>query len=408
MVPLTRKSMASTFAVPALALGFLGFAIAFSPSRVGRMVSLDWVIGDMTGAVTTLRVICAMCGATLLLGHRFIARAVEGKFAAYFRGVLLATASMTATTILIEGALRVVQFPYSASWTPSETALARYDGELGWTYRPNVSVTQTFGTDGRDIAMVFDSSGIRVAHAGQTFDANAPSVLWIGCSFTMGHGVLYGETFPARVGERLGVQAVNLGVQAYGTDQSLLMLQRFMSRFNTKVVVYTFIDDHIVRNTNYDRRQLIPSGRWLGSKPLFRLDANGAAVLDKGPRPISELGSLHLLQLAQVAWTRWGPMPDTQLTTALVRKLKAVTADKGVQLLVVDWAWSTADGRYDVGAEAGVDTLRLAVDAPSDWPNWRIPGDGHPTAQAHERAAQLLAARLNSAFPRSHTAESHR
>ena len=79
-------------------------------------------------------------------------------------------------------------------------------------------------------------------------------MLFVGGSFTMGHGVQYEDTFVGQVEAmpQFPYQAVNLGVQGFGTDQSLLLLKRHFNKFNTIAVVYTFIEDHIVRNANYE------------------------------------------------------------------------------------------------------------------------------------------------------------
>ena len=71
--------------------------------------------------------------------------------------------------------------------------------------------------------------------------------------------------------EEVPYQVVNLGVQGYGSDQALLALKKHLPKFNAKIVVYTFIENHILRNGNYDRRMLVPTARFLGTKPQFIL-----------------------------------------------------------------------------------------------------------------------------------------
>src|SRR5204862_1895735 len=104
----------------------------------------------------------------------------------------------------------------------------------------------------------FDVIGARVRAPGVTPAPAAPTVLLVGDSLTMGHGVVFDDTFAGRLEAMADFpyQVVDLGVQAFGTDQSLLMLIRHIRRFNTKVVVYTFIDDPLLRNATDDRRVL--------------------------------------------------------------------------------------------------------------------------------------------------------
>jgi hypothetical protein len=316
-------------------------------------------------------------------------------------GAALAVVSVAVVLAGTELALRRAGYPFRGTWIPSETALARFDDELGWSYLPGLTATQAFGTDRHRVTMYFDSSGIRVGQPGHVWRRGAPTVLFIGDSFTMGQGVAYEDAFPARVEALTGgrVQTVNLGVQGYGTDQALLSLRRQIDRFDTRAVVYTFIADHIMRNDNYDRRVLYPRGTWPGSKPLFGVRPDGGVFLRKRPVRFASLSTLHLLQVAQLAWARWGPPPDTTLTTALIRELKRFCDEKGVRLLVVNWAWVPRPGDLDVFKGTGVDVLDLGVAVPEGWRTWWIPGDGHPTVQAHERAARLIVQGLSSEVP---------
>ena len=68
----------------------------------------------------------------------------------------------------------------------------------------------------------------------------------------MGHDLSYEESFVGKFEalQEVPYQIVNLGVQGYGSDQALLTLKRYLPKFQTKVVVYTFIEDHILRNGN--------------------------------------------------------------------------------------------------------------------------------------------------------------
>ena len=55
------------------------------------------------------------------------------------------------------------------------------------------------------------------------------------------------DTYTARLAERWNVPAANLAFSAYGTVQSLQMLQRSLD-LRPRVVVYGFIADHMKRN----------------------------------------------------------------------------------------------------------------------------------------------------------------
>ena len=168
--------------------------------------------------------------------------------------------SMLTTVGAVEGALGRLHLAFDESWVPSETALARFDPELGWSYIPNQSVVQAFGAAQREVPMYFDAIGARVGTPGTRHSSTAPTVIFVGCSLTMGHGLSWEETFSGRLEGTPGfpLQVVNLGVQAYGTDQSLLLLRGHLREFNAKVVVHTYTNDHSARNGNDDRRLDFP------------------------------------------------------------------------------------------------------------------------------------------------------
>lgn len=189
------------------------------------------------------------------------------------------------TLVGVEVAFRVLGVPFKVEWVPSETTLAQFDSALGWVYIPNSSKTQTFGTEARPVPMHFDEIGARAASRDRTLDHEAPTIILVGGSYTFGQAVPYEETFAGQLESMTdsAFQIVNLGVQAFGTDQALLRLQRHFHEFNTKAVVYTFINDHVSRNENYDRRILIPTARFIGTKPRFALQPGGGVVLDKKP-----------------------------------------------------------------------------------------------------------------------------
>ncbi len=389
-----------------LAAALAAIAIGASPARVERIVSLDWRIGDMTPLLQGLRAMLAITAALVIVRRHRMAASWRGLslLGAVAGGVLLVV-SVVATLASAEAALRFARYPFRGTWRPSETALARFDPELGWAYVPGRRVTGTYGDDPRRVTTAFDSLGIRVERTDHVWRRRAPSVLFIGDSFTMGHGVEAREAFPARVEARLGgrLQAVNLGVEGYGTDQALLSLHRYIDRFDTRVVVYTFIADHVWRNDNYDRRVYYPDGDWPGAKPLFGVGEDGEVYLRKPAARARELGNLHLWQVAQIGWTRWGPRPDVRLTTALIRELKRYCDRKGARLLVVYWSFAPGDAsRLDVFRGTGAEVLDLTAGAPPGWAGWVIPGDYHPTPQAHDRAARLIAERLvaDSLVPR--------
>jgi len=316
------------------------------------------------------------------------------------RHVVFALTACLLAAILVLGAaefvLRLLDYPFRTTWIPSENALARFDPELGWSYIPNRSVTQRFGSYGRPILMHFNDIGARVGEPERRFDSTTPTVLFVGDSYTFGHGVTYGESFVGQFEGNSGLpyQVVNLGVQAYGTDQALLSLERRMQDFNTKVVIYTFLLDHVKRNDNADRRLIYPGAKFLGTKPRFALRGNGRLVEVEKPRKYEEMVQLRIWQLMQLAWTKYGPPPSMDLTRALVWEMKEYVESRGATFILVLWTnrHSLPPGQLAGQLFPGIrlNVIDTGAGAPPDWDSYHIPGEYHPDARAHARIARLI------------------
>jgi hypothetical protein len=312
--------------------------------------------------------------------------------------ILAVVVSIVAVLVAVEVAFRVLNVPFGDRWTPSETALAQFDSILGWVYVPNSSRTQKFGSQRRPIVMHFDDIGARVPYSGYVSDPQKPTIILVGDSYTMGHGVNYDESLAGQL-EALSdsaFQVVNLGVQAYGTDQALLRLKGHFHQFNTRAVIYTFINDHVSRNNNYDRRLLIPNARFIGTKPRFTLRPDGGVGLDKFPRRYEDYFYLRLWALVQRARINHGDPPALDLTRALIGEMRRFVKSEGAVFMTVHWRWTYEDPLLqDLDAEL----IDAGKDAPANWDKWRIPGDLHPTAQAYARVAGLIMKNLKPLLP---------
>jgi hypothetical protein len=296
--------------------------------------------------------------------------------------------------VLAEAVCRVAKIPFKGTWTPSENAIARFDEELGWSYIPNLSKNLTMNH--ATIAVHFDKNGIRIPYPGFHFDYSQPSVLFIGCSFVMGHGLSYEDSFVGQF-QRLmenRLQVVNLGVQAYGSDQAMLALKKHLNRFNTKIVVYSYIRDHIRRNGNYDRRLLMPGANFLGTKPLFRLSSDGDLYLAKRPVRYENyvnswfIDALKIRLGSKLGWFQ--PYP-VELTKAIIIEMKRYTEAHNAEFLLVNWDGKGGQEDDDpLNDLSTVDVVNLRQNAPPDWDKMRIPGDGHPDARAGRYVSRLL------------------
>ncbi len=94
--------------------------------------------------------------------------------------------------------------------------------------------------------VVTDSRGARVAARGDETPVPV-DVMAVGCSWTYGWGVEEPETFARILAEDLGIRVANLGVPSTGTTSALRTIERHRD-LAPRVVLYTFMQDHLARN----------------------------------------------------------------------------------------------------------------------------------------------------------------
>jgi hypothetical protein len=132
-------------------------------------------------------------------------------------------------------------------------SFVRDDAELGYVPRANSAVRFRLPLE---FSVYSDNRGGRVERAGMTAPARA-DVLTVGCSFTWGHGVDEGDTYARILKDRTELEVYNIGVASYGTTTTLLYMKRFAD-LQPKVIVYGFIDDHLIRSLRPTASSICP------------------------------------------------------------------------------------------------------------------------------------------------------
>jgi hypothetical protein len=291
--------------------------------------------------------------------------------------------------LLLEGFCRIAKIPFDPIDEPAENAIAQFDHELGWSYIPNKSKQQEFG-ENNIVAQHFDENGIRIPESNYKLSKVKPSVLFVGGSFTMGHGLSYEQCFAGQFGafSEVPYQIINAGVQAYGTDQSFLLLKRIFPRFNVKFVVYTFIDSHIQRNGNYDRRMLFRKARrYLGTKPVFKINRRGDLVLAKKPvRYVNYYHSWWIDFLEIKIGERFGTFPPwpIELTKKIVLEMKNFCESNDAHFILINW------NEEKIFDDSIFSIINVLAHPAAGWENMIITGDLHPDERANAYVAQLL------------------
>lgn len=172
----------------------------------------------------------------------------------------------------------------------------RHDPELGWFPIEN-SKRRIQGS--RWITVEHNAEGFRDRPHGVK---TKPRIAFLGDSFVWGYDVEVEERFTEKLAERLPEwEILNFGVSGYGTDQSLLLLEKFYDRYTPEVVCLVF--------TSTDRWDNRSNRRYLGYyKPYFQ-------VADDGLR----LCGVPVPKSVNYLFRSWGPLSSLYIVRAGVR-----------------------------------------------------------------------------------------
>ena len=251
------------------------------------------------------------------------------------------------------------------------------------------------------------------------------SLLTVGDSFSWGHGVENEDTYTARLAERWNAPAANLAFSAYGTVQSLQMLQRSLD-LRPRLVVYGFIADHMKRNVS-------PCAPAYGPLCLpfsyVGIDAQGAPVVRRpDPRLFAvnrrfwddfffakTIGPRQLWAAATAEWTRLArtphpeapddPVTRERILERLLGDMARAAGSVGARLIVLNIPYFERGGTSAMPAplkEAlahvaapNVSTLDLAPIVTRHYadpsaPLLRFDRDRHPNPAAHALIAEAI------------------
>ncbi|MBI5742149.1 MAG: SGNH/GDSL hydrolase family protein [Nitrospirae bacterium] len=295
--------------------------------------------------------------------------------------------------------------------------VVRYDELIGWVWAPNAN----FRYDAPEFhaAVKINSDGLRSDH--DYSPDRIPGkrrILVAGDSFTFGHGINNGDTYPDILEKTLdGTEVLNFAVSGYGTDQQLLLLQKKGLRYRPDLVVLGFYKGDIFRNVE----------RYHGNaqKPVFKL-SNGDLVLTNVPVPevtdmrqpdtlfqsVERHSRIYRIFSERALWLlqHLGYGESWEVTEAIVKKMQRSVSDAGSKLLVVIIPSSqavygnplikaihhrTIRGMRDMLDRTGIEYLDLTPEL-SEWAEAHqgeklyFINDGHFSPQGHRATAEII------------------
>jgi hypothetical protein len=308
----------------------------------------------------------------------------------------LALLALLAGTAACELGLRVY-----ARLTHRERGLV-YDSELGWRMVPGVEKVGRFWSGSHPARI--NSHGWRDEEAAYENTSGKRRMVVVGDSFTFGVGVDAGERFTEALETLVPeLEVINLGMNAIGPDQEVLVLEKEGLRYGPELVLCQVFEGNDFADVGYVRNGYLP-------KPWFRME--GGELVEVPPvrtwdvvlRECGYLGELayRLVQRRtpyRVEAEEWLERDTTPLVEKLLLRMNASAARVGARFLVLLVRVRGKERRVDavlpaLGA-AGIpviDTGPRIEDAPERG-RYYLP-DGHWSAAGHGVVAAMVAERL--------------
>jgi len=162
--------------------------------------------------------------------------------------------ALALAVVASEVGLRVLHLPHPKDKSKTiEVAIGEPSDRYGWLFTAS-KATILDHAGGRKVEYAINAEHDRAPSVDSLPDHAKPTLLFVGESLTAGHGLPWDQTYPALVGDALGLQVVNLGVHGYGFDQQFLRLFDALPTFQHPVAIVTmylpFMTDRMAEETH--------------------------------------------------------------------------------------------------------------------------------------------------------------
>jgi len=130
--------------------------------------------------------------------------------------------------------MSIPHFHYCQSYANKELLWFGTDTEEHYRYNLHAhkSILESSNLIDVPITYKFNSEGFRC----DEFSSN-PSIVFLGCSFTMGVGIPVSHTFPKIVSSKLNLHCANLGVGGSSNDTAFRLAYFWLEKIKPKIVV---------------------------------------------------------------------------------------------------------------------------------------------------------------------------
>jgi hypothetical protein len=320
----------------------------------------------------------------------------------YKNTLMLLFISTVISLFVAELILRLIGFqPWKADAYSKGPAIHEYDSVIGWRLKEGSFRLPPYNPDGPEVLYTFLKNGMRISYENQTdiYD-NRPKLILVGGSYTQGWAISDDETFAWKLQEQFPeVEVLNYGVGGYGTYQSLLRLEEVLSYVkNPKVVIYSFVGHHELRNVAstswmYELSRYSKKDIYL---PFIRIDNNGVSyhrqIAHYNAWPFREISSL--VSLFEEAYinivAQWGEKDKRQITKKLLLKMRNLCVKYGTDFAVVILHGSETTKKYYMKFLKNNDIRGVDCEYPLT-SDMRVEGEGHPNEMQHSQWASCIA-----------------
>jgi hypothetical protein len=111
---------------------------------------------------------------------------------------------------------------------------------------------ERYGWIDADITYRFNSHGFR----SDEFDSS-PSIMFLGCSHTMGTGLAQHQVYTSLVSQQLGLKCVNLGLSGGASDSAFRLANHYLLKIQPKIVFLLAPDQARLEILGIDRAQAL-------------------------------------------------------------------------------------------------------------------------------------------------------
>ena len=294
-------------------------------------------------------------------------------------GVALALA-----VVASEVGLRVLHLPRPKDKSGTiEVAIGEPNDRYGWLFTASKATVLDHGGN-RKVEYAINAEHDRAPTVDAVPDHSKPSILFVGESLTAGHGLPWEETYPALVGDALGMQVVNLAVHGYGFDQQFLRLYDALPTFQHPVAIVTIFLRYMIDRMAED------------THPHLELGGRHEPMLD----PVD--GFWHRSALVRAWWITRPYRSDypLELAARIFRETDRVARERGATAIFLAPNQNYGSPREDRYLIDELFTRQGLTVIDADFGYHPLQDDVHPDAASTRRLADLVIASLRAELAR--------